>query len=59
MAIRWSTHGLNQYGYQLTTLMVNDSNHEGFPVGVMFSSSVDTATFIVFFNENKKTSATG
>lgn len=49
-----STHGMNQYGFQLTTIMVNDYNHKGFPVAIVFSTSVDIATLKAFFTEVKK-----
>ncbi|GFT07856.1 uncharacterized protein TNCV_1214381 [Trichonephila clavipes] len=31
-----STHGTNQYGYLLTTVMVCDDNHEGLPVAICY-----------------------
>ncbi|GFQ77235.1 hypothetical protein TNCT_559661 [Trichonephila clavata] len=33
-----STHGTNQYGYLLTTIMVSDDNHEGLPIAVCYSN---------------------
>ncbi|KFM64412.1 hypothetical protein X975_00560, partial [Stegodyphus mimosarum] len=49
-----STHGTNQYGFQLSTVMVHDENHEGLPIAVLFSTRTATDTFISFFNAIKK-----
>ena len=49
-----STHGLNQYGFQLTTVMVHDENHEGLPVATLFSTRTAAETFIPFFTEIQK-----
>ena len=49
-----STHGMNHYGIQLTTLLVIDGDYEGFPVAFLYSSKTDKETFIIFFNEIKK-----
>ncbi|GFY74776.1 uncharacterized protein TNIN_439101 [Trichonephila inaurata madagascariensis] len=49
-----STHGTNQYNFQLTTLMVHDENHEGMPIATLFSSRVTTEILIPFFIEIKK-----
>lgn len=42
------THGSNQYGFQLTPLMVQDSNLEGFPVVILFSTRIAAETFVPF-----------
>ncbi|KAJ8968824.1 hypothetical protein NQ314_002086 [Rhamnusium bicolor] len=44
-----STHGLNNYDFLMTTLMVVDEFGEGFPVTYMFSNRHDTHTIILFF----------
>ncbi|XP_035231323.1 uncharacterized protein LOC118203176 [Stegodyphus dumicola] len=44
-----STHGMNQYGFQLTSVLLNDDNHEGFPVAILYSSKITAQTFILFF----------
>nr|XP_042897932.1 uncharacterized protein LOC107450172 [Parasteatoda tepidariorum] len=43
-----STHGLNQYQLKFTTLMVNDTNCEGFPAAVFYSSR-ETADVVKYF----------
>ena len=48
-----STHGTNQYDFQLTTVLVNDENHEGIPVAVLFSSRVACENFEPFFQAIK------
>ncbi|XP_055927991.1 uncharacterized protein LOC129959193 [Argiope bruennichi] len=48
-----STHGTNQYGFQLTTILVNDDNHEGIPVATLFSTRVACETFEPFFKAIK------
>lgn len=45
-----STHGLNIYDFELTTLMVIDEFGEGFPVSFMFSNRKDTIIHEIFFN---------
>ncbi|KAJ8914302.1 hypothetical protein NQ315_011287 [Exocentrus adspersus] len=37
-----STHGLNQYDFELTTVLVIDEYGEGFPAACMFSNRKDT-----------------
>ncbi|KAF8763408.1 hypothetical protein HNY73_021596 [Argiope bruennichi] len=49
-----STHGTNQYGYELTTLMVHDENHEGLPVATLFSSRTGSDILLPFFENIKK-----
>lgn len=44
-----STHGLNNYDFELTTLMVVDEFGEGFPVACLFSNRKDTFIFQIFF----------
>ncbi|KAF8785819.1 hypothetical protein HNY73_011322 [Argiope bruennichi] len=48
-----STHGANQYGFQLTTILVNEDNHEGQPVATLFSTRVACETFEPFFKAIK------
>ncbi|GFS76125.1 uncharacterized protein NPIL_367091 [Nephila pilipes] len=49
-----STHGTNEYGFQMTTLMVQDENHQGMPVAILFSSRVATEILVPFFGAIKK-----
>ena len=49
-----STNGMNQYGFQLTTAMVHDENHEGLPVAVLFSTKTAAETFMPFFSAIKE-----
>ncbi|CAH1236533.1 unnamed protein product [Diabrotica balteata] len=44
-----STHGLNMYDFELTTLMVMDEFGEGFPAACMFSNRIDTVVHEIFF----------
>nr|CAH7725069.1 unnamed protein product [Callosobruchus chinensis] len=37
-----STHGLNPYDFELTTLLVLDEFGEGFPTACMFTNRKDT-----------------
>ncbi|GFU82686.1 uncharacterized protein TNCV_2900261 [Trichonephila clavipes] len=46
-----STHGTNQYGYLLTTVMVCDDNHEGLPVTICYSNRVCSIILEPFFEE--------
>lgn len=48
-----STHGLNRYDFELTTLMVTDEFNEGFPVAFLFSNRKDTYIFNLFFENIK------
>jgi len=59
MARRWgnkrvimmdSTHGTNNLGYPLTTVLVVDDHGNGHPVAWFFSSSESTASLIKFLN---------
>ncbi|XP_068087050.1 uncharacterized protein [Anabrus simplex] len=45
-----STHGTNQYDFQLTSLLVVDEYGEGIPVAFLLSNRVDTNTLTHFFN---------
>lgn len=46
-----STHGLNNYDFELTTVMVLDDYGEGFPVCSMFTNRKDTYINQVFFEK--------
>ncbi|KAJ8929624.1 hypothetical protein NQ314_017666, partial [Rhamnusium bicolor] len=43
------THGLNNYDFELTTLMVVDNSNEGFPGAFMFTNRKDTLIHQIFF----------
>ena len=45
-----STHGINNYDFELTTLMVIDNFGEGFPGACLISIRKDSKVFEVFFN---------
>lgn len=47
------THGLNGYDFELTTVMVVDEYHQGFPVAFMFCNRKDMATYTLFFEKIK------
>ncbi|ERL95685.1 hypothetical protein D910_00115, partial [Dendroctonus ponderosae] len=49
-----STHGLNGYDFELTTIMVLDEYHHGFPVAEMFTNRKDTVVQSIFFSAIKK-----
>ncbi|XP_050310809.1 uncharacterized protein LOC126746544 [Anthonomus grandis grandis] len=49
-----STHGLNNYDFELTTLMIVDEFNEGFPVAFKFSNKKDTFTNNIFFSKIKQ-----
>ncbi|GFU38157.1 uncharacterized protein NPIL_503951 [Nephila pilipes] len=49
-----STDGTNQYGFQTTTLMVHDENHQGMPVAILFSSRVAPEILVSSFSAIKK-----
>ncbi|KAJ8983629.1 hypothetical protein NQ317_004267 [Molorchus minor] len=44
-----STHGLNQYNFELTTLLVLDDLHQGFPCAFLISNRVDEDALSIFF----------
>ncbi|XP_050310998.1 uncharacterized protein LOC126746702 [Anthonomus grandis grandis] len=48
-----STHGLNPYDFELTTLMVLDEFSKGFPVACMYSNRKDTYINEIFFRHIK------
>ena len=48
-----STHGTNAYNIQLSTVMVLDSNREGYPVAFLFSTRVTEDAFLAFFEAIK------
>lgn len=43
-----STHGLNSYDFQMTTLMTIDEHGEGFPIAFCYSSRVDVQAMSVY-----------
>lgn len=47
------THGLNNYGFILYTLMVIDELRQGFPVAFMFSNLKSVHVYQIFFNSIK------
>lgn len=49
-----STHGLNPYNFELTTLVVIDEWGEGFPGACMLTNRKDTVIFEVFFEKIKE-----
>ncbi|GFT03759.1 uncharacterized protein NPIL_644841 [Nephila pilipes] len=49
-----STDGTNQYGFQMTTLILHDENHQLMPVAIIFSSRVATEILVPFFSAIKK-----
>lgn len=48
-----STHGTNQYGFYLTTLLVHDKNHKALPVAIFFSKRIAAETFEPLFDAIK------
>ena len=48
-----STHGTNQHKFYLTTILVNDKDHEGLPVAFLFSSKISSEHFEAFFESIK------
>jgi len=49
-----STHGLNAYDFQLTTLLAIDEHGEGFPIAFCYSSHVDEWRMTVFLQVVKE-----
>lgn len=49
-----STHGLNSYDFEMTTVLVIDEFYEGFPVATMFSNRKDTHIHEIFFGKIKE-----
>jgi len=52
-----STHGTNKYDIQLTSLLVVDSNREGFPVAFLFSNRQHEDLFRLFFSADTEPNA--
>ena len=48
-----STHGTNEYKFELTTLLVIDENNKGFPCRFMLSNIVSEITLNIFFEKIK------
>ncbi|XP_042896338.2 uncharacterized protein [Parasteatoda tepidariorum] len=48
------THGTNQYGFHLTTILVHDENHEGLPVAIFFSKRIASESLEPFFDAIKQ-----
>lgn len=44
------THGLNSYGFELTTLLVLDSMRQGFPCAFLISNRSDQQIMSIFFD---------
>lgn len=47
------THGLNNYNFELNTLLILDDIREGFPVAFLISNRCDTEVFKLFLSEIK------
>lgn len=47
------THGLNNYNFQLYTLLTLDEIREGFPRAIIFSNRGDENVLSTFFKDNK------
>jgi hypothetical protein len=47
-----STHGTNAYDFHLTTIMVLDSNRQGFPAAFLYSNKLTEETFYLWFEVN-------
>jgi hypothetical protein len=48
------THGLNQYDFELHTLLVLDDIREGFPCAFLISNRADEQVVCIFFNYIKE-----
>lgn len=48
-----STHGTNQYNFNLTTIVVIDEFGEGYPAAFYISSKIDEVHLTVFFFKNQ------
>ncbi|KAI5705056.1 uncharacterized protein LOC113467711 [Diaphorina citri] len=46
-----STHGTNQYDFQLTTVLVLDEHRQGFPCAFIVSNKIDTPTLSTCFTQ--------
>lgn len=53
-----STHGLNNYSFELTTLLVLDDMRQGFPCAFMISSRTDEDMIQLYFNVIKEINGT-
>lgn len=53
-----STHGLNNYDFELTTIMIVDEFGEGFPTAFMFTNRKDTEVHKILFSCVKKKAGT-
>ncbi|KAF8789307.1 hypothetical protein HNY73_007251 [Argiope bruennichi] len=49
-----STHGTNQYAFELLIVMIHDENHQGLPVATLFSSRMSCEILLPFFAAIKK-----
>ncbi|XP_072383099.1 uncharacterized protein [Diabrotica undecimpunctata] len=49
-----STHGLNSYDFELTTILVVDEWGEGFPTACLFTNRKDSEIFKFFFDKIKE-----
>lgn len=49
-----STHGTNEYGFHLTTIVVIDEFGNGVPCCFCFSTNKDTDSWILLFSEVKE-----
>jgi hypothetical protein len=47
------THGTNAYGFEMTTLITIDDQHQGFPTVFFFHSSKSEAMYEIFFRKLK------
>ncbi|CAI6357426.1 unnamed protein product [Macrosiphum euphorbiae] len=48
-----STHGTNQYNFNLTTIVVIDEFGEGYPAAFCISTKIDERHMTFFFFKNK------
>ena len=48
------THGLNNYDFELITLLVVDDLHQGFPCAFMFTNRTDEQLMTLFFEKIKR-----
>jgi len=53
-----STHGTNEYNFQLTTLLVIDDHGEGFPAAFCYSNTVTETSMSAFLSVCKETADT-
>ena len=50
-----STHGTNEYNFQLTTLLVIDDHGEGFPAAFCYSNTVTESSTYAFLSVCRET----